>query len=357
MEELEGSLSRIAEQLRARTEARTLRDLETDDAPSPFALGRISYNQFRQAMEMKQLLIEEFVDRPLNQVFEGESITNEYGSCFHLHEFRSGGLAINRRQDPRDALLAEFKLLYGIGPVVEQSLKTEGYRTLEDLTEHPRWGNEARELLHQIRRGDLRWLQRRIGRWLSLSHPLSLKLAEMLHSDDLCFFDLESMGLFQRPIILLGLAQPHESGFEIHQYLARNITEELSALVALTEHLNRAEALVSYNGRAFDVHYVEERLAYYGIYDAQRISRLPHFDLLHHARRTWDRLPNFRLETVESILLGVERTIDLPSALIPDFYNTYLEERNIGPLIPIIEHNRHDLISLAALFSRLCAEY
>jgi hypothetical protein len=59
-----------------------------------------------------------------------------------------------------------------------------------------------------------------------------------------------------------------------------------------------------------------------------------------------------RLETVERCF-GLERTIDLPSSLVPDFYNTYLETGNIGPLIPIIEHNKHDLIALGVLLVEL----
>ncbi|MHA1146538.1 MAG: ribonuclease H-like domain-containing protein, partial [Candidatus Helarchaeota archaeon] len=78
------------------------------------------------------------------------------------------------------------------------------------------------------------------------------------------------------------------------------------------------------------------------------------FDLLHFSRRAWkDMLPNCKLSTLETCLLGLEREIDLPSALVPEFYETYSKEQNPGPLVPIVEHNKQDLISLVCIFSKL----
>jgi uncharacterized protein YprB with RNaseH-like and TPR domain len=66
-------------------------------------------------------------------------------------------------------------------------------------------------------------------------------------------------------------------------------------------------------------------------------------------------LPDCRLETVEK-LLCVERAIDIPSALVPEFYLDYLRERNVGPLVAILEHNRQDLLSLALLLRKFWEE-
>ena len=52
----------------------------------------------------------------------------------------------------------------------------------------------------------------------------------------------------------------------------------------------------------------------------------------------------------------MERHEDVPSGLVPDFYKTYLKTGNIGPLIPIIEHNRQDVVTLARLLSQLYQE-
>jgi hypothetical protein len=40
----------------------------------------------------------------------------------------------------------------------------------------------------------------------------------------------------------------------------------------------------------------------------------------------------------------------------PEFYETYLRTGNCGPLVPIIEHNKQDVVSLALLFFYLLGE-
>ncbi len=137
----------------------------------------------------------------------------------------------------------------------------------------------------------------------------------------------------------------------MHQYVLRDVHEEPAALAAFLSHVEARSALVTFNGRTFDVPYLEQRLAYYHIRgDLQRA----HFDALHFARRKWHgMMPDFRLFTLQKHLLGARET-DIPSALVPEFYETYLRTQNVGPLLAVIEHNRQDLIALAHIFSRLC---
>ena len=75
-----------------------------------------------------------------------------------------------------------------------------------------------------------------------------------------------------------------------------------------------------------------------------------HLDLLPAARRLWSaRLPDCRLGTVEQNVLGFHRRDDLPGALIPAVYFEYLRRKQPGELPRVFEHNRHDILSLAAL--------
>ena len=48
-------------------------------------------------------------------------------------------------------------------------------------------------------------------------------------------------------------------------------------------------------------------------------------------------------------MLGFTRDDDLPGALIPSAYFDYLRRKRPGALPRIFEHNRHDILSLAAL--------
>ena len=163
------------------------------------------------------------------------------------------------------------------------------------------------------------------------------------------------MGLFTRPIILFGIAQVSGDRILINQYLLRNIKEEPAALMGFLSHINEDSVFITFNGRTFDIPYVRERLAYYRMRgDLEK----PHFDILHFSKRAWrERVPNCRLNTLEKYLLGITRKDDVPSALVPDFYETYMRSKNVGPLIPIIEHNKQDLVALANIFSKLHEEW
>lgn len=79
-----------------------------------------------------------------------------------------------------------------------------------------------------------------------------------------------------------------------------------------------------------------------------------HLDLLHFSRRAWKaKMPNCQLQTIEKHLFNFEREDDVPSSMVPSFYKTYNETGNIGPLIPIVEHNREDVVTLARILSSL----
>src|SRR5260370_14714758 len=82
--------------------------------------------------------------------------------------------------------------------------------------------------------------------------------------------------------------------------------------------------------------------------------RLPgtvfHVDVLGRARRLGSgRLADCRLGTVERHALRFTRDDDLPGALIPTVYFEYLRRKRPDELPRVFEHNRHDILSLAAL--------
>ena len=72
---------------------------------------------------------------------------------------------------------------------------------------------------------------------------------------------------------------------------------------------------------------------------------------MYFAKNLWsDDLPNCKLQTIEREMFGLEREGDVPGQYIPGYYKSYLENDNIGPVVPIIEHNAQDVISLANFF-------
>ncbi|HXW98379.1 MAG TPA: ribonuclease H-like domain-containing protein, partial [Methanomicrobiales archaeon] len=259
------------------------------------------------------------------------------------------------RERVRERLLGEFRLLAGIGQVTERRLRGRGYRSILDLRDHRRFGAGALEflgILDGAETGPLAaWISRRYPR----SHPTSLAPCGLHRRDELVFLDIETLGIFSRPIILIGIGRLAGSTLATSQYLVREIAEEPAALNAALEDLTGAgAAYVSFNGKSFDIPYLGERAAYYGM--PVRLDR-PHFDLLHFSRRRWGRdLPDCRLSTLERQVFGISRGVDIPGSLVPEFYEAFLRTGNCGPLVPIVDHNRQDLVSLGFLLATLLGD-
>src|SRR5690606_10255409 len=84
-----------------------------------------------------------------------------------------------------------------------------------------------------------------------------------------------------------------------------------------------------------------------------------HLDLLHCARRVYKRrLGSVRLIHLEQTILGFERVDDMPGELIPQTYLGYLRGQLAGAALrPILEHNRSDLVALAAILGELVRRF
>jgi uncharacterized protein YprB with RNaseH-like and TPR domain len=169
--------------------------------------------------------------------------------------------------------------------------------------------------------------------------------------DKALFIDTETTGLAGGSgtcAFLIGIAGVEGDSFVVRQLFMREYREEAAILGALAERLRSAEAIVSYNGKSYDVPLLESRY----ILSRQRVSfeNFLHFDLLHPARNLWKaRFESCRLMELERSLLGLEREGDIPGAFIPDTYFRYLRLADASRLRYVFEHNRNDLLSLAAL--------
>ena len=136
--------------------------------------------------------------------------------------------------------------------------------------------------------------------------------------------------------------------FHVRQYVMRDYEEEAAQLAALAEDLRGFRHLVTFNGRTFDVPLLESR------YRLSR-TRFPlakafHLDLLAPARRLWkERLVSCRLQSLETALLAYVRHEDVPGDEIPRIYFDYVRRRDGRALRRVLEHNRLDVVSLAAL--------
>jgi len=195
------------------------------------------------------------------------------------------------------------------------------------------------------------------------------------------FFDLETTGLSggagtQVFLVGCGWFEP-DASFVTRQYLLTRFADERPMLALVAEELGRAGALVSFNGKSFDAPVLETRYLFHRL--PTSVRSLPHVDVLHPARRFWKVHTGspkglryrrnettaiaqpFRAATADACslialerqLLGVRRVGDVPGFEVPRRYFQFVRTGDSRPLAAVLEHNRHDLLTLAALTARL----
>ncbi|MCL2059215.1 MAG: ribonuclease H-like domain-containing protein [Oscillospiraceae bacterium] len=185
---------------------------------------------------------------------------------------------------------------------------------------------------------------------IDLSPFAPLAGGELVLPGDLLFLDTETTGLSGGAgtvAFLLGVGHFCDDGFIIKQYLMRDYDEEQSLLNHLQAELGSRGALVTYNGKTFDINLLESRF----IMNGMRLPRVEcHIDLLHPSRRIWRRcLENCRLSTIEKEILGERRVEDIPGHLIPQVYFEYLETREMEAMEMVLLHNRLDILAMVAV--------
>ncbi len=168
------------------------------------------------------------------------------------------------------------------------------------------------------------------------------------------FFDLETTGLSggagtQAFLVGCGWFED-DGGFTTRQYLLARYSDERAMLAAVADELNRAGAIVSFNGKSFDAPVLETRYLFNRL--EWTVAGQPHIDVLHPARRFWKE-DECSLIALEQQLLGKSRNDDVPGFEIPARYFEFVRTGDPRPLAGVLEHNRLDLVSLAALTSRL----
>jgi uncharacterized protein YprB with RNaseH-like and TPR domain len=181
------------------------------------------------------------------------------------------------------------------------------------------------------------------------------------HPSRLAFFDIETTGLSGGTgtyMVLAGLGSYEAAvrgeplAFRMRQYFLADIAHEYAMLDMLVADLARFEGIVTYNGRAFDVPFVETRLTLARL--RSPVAGMPHLDLLHPLRRLYKhRMPACRLADAERRLLRIDRPDDVPGSLIPQIYFDYLRAGRINPLRGVFRHNAEDVLSLVGVLAGL----
>jgi len=165
------------------------------------------------------------------------------------------------------------------------------------------------------------------------------------------YLDLETGGLGSSCIFLAGTMRWIGEDYVLRQYFARHYGEEAALIERLAADLASADAVVTFNGKSFDVPLLRERAARHLI----SIS-VPgvHADLLHHSRAAWrGKVPNCRLTTLEAYICQRRRSGDVPGDEVPGLYHGFVRDGGGDRLIPVFHHNLLDVITMDELLRRL----
>jgi uncharacterized protein YprB with RNaseH-like and TPR domain len=143
----------------------------------------------------------------LEEAIPGKVLSNEQGECYAISASCTSTFNKTSYEECGRRIISDLKVLSGILPVREAALKMEGYNTIEDLKDHPNWKNDAIKFMKLVDKKEVDLAQKWLFQRLPKSHPLFHYLAGFCQDQDFAIVDIETLGLSERPIILLGIAK------------------------------------------------------------------------------------------------------------------------------------------------------
>lgn len=170
------------------------------------------------------------------------------------------------------------------------------------------------------------------------------------------YLDIETTGLSGGAgtiPFLVALGRFEQGEFRLWQAFLRHPGEEAAALEEVAARVRAASGVVSFFGKSFDRHRLEDKMRLHRI--APPFDACPHLDLYHPLRRFYGAAwLDTRLATVERELAGVAREDDLPGSLAPAAWYDFLAGRP-HRLEAVFRHNELDVLSLVVLAGHLAA--
>lgn len=200
--------------------------------------------------------------------------------------------------------------------------------------------NHGQYTFHHLAEADVSGLQHLLG------HPVS--------PCDLRFFDTETMGLGSGAgniVFLYTVGQLLDDEVRFEQYFLADPAGELLFLQHLEGCFGEAAIWVTFNGKSFDLPMIKSRRTMH------RLSPLPsrpHLDLLHPLRRIFkSTLPSVSLGFLEEKVLRLERVDDVSGREAPLRYLTFMTDKDVQAVTPVLQHNLMDVASLVVLCAYL----
>jgi len=175
--------------------------------------------------------------------------------------------------------------------------------------------------------------------------------------DKCLFFDLETTGLSGGAgtfAFLIGFAYWEGTNLKTEQYFLPDFGREYELFNLLQNWLTSFDYIVSYNGKSYDMPLLSNRFVLNRVDPG--FKKMQHVDIIHMCRRVWKKsLPSCSLKSIETLLLKITRTGDIPGEFIPQAYFNFINTGIIHDVIRMVDHNLQDIISLALIFDKLHA--
>lgn len=302
--------------------------------------------------DLKEKLLKDYADKSLKDVMNCKTAKTSCGDVLKITTKEKIRFDI-QDNDFKNQINHNLKLLPKIGLKTEEKLKKNGYTTIESLKNHDKYADTASKFLNSIDDKSYSEIIDMLddNKYTKKCRNNILKSISLTEKENFKFMDIETKGLSNVPIILIGVAEIKNNNIIASQYFLREYAEEANIIEAYLNHLDENSVHVTFNGKSFDVPFIKNRCLYNRI-DAN--LDLPHLDLMYFAKNLWsEKLPNCQLQTIEREMFDIQREEDVPGQYIPGYYDTYLKQNNVGPVVPIIQHNCQDIISLASFLEKM----
>ena len=306
-------------------------------------------------------LVEQYKGKKIEDLFPNyKLIKNDLGEFMDIiwkEDDISGDLNLSIT---KEKLMRNLKAIYYIGEYIERKLIRRGIKTINDLLTNLRYRHSAREIISLIENKDYKRLC--YNRYI-----YDVDVLFCFDIMDLLFLDIETLGLYDSPIIIVGLGYFNDNKFEIHQLFARDLEEEIAICQYLkNEIFPHFKTFITYNGKSFDIPYIANRFLYFfdenpmisnnDIPYEKNNTKFHHIDLYWNCRRKFKGdFTSYTLTNIEEKLLNWKRENELPSSLVGICYNKYQKnpKRYVGLIKEVIEHNYYDLYSMPLILQKL----
>ncbi len=306
-------------------------------------------------------LVEQYSGTKLEELFKNQRvISNSMGQFLELFWEEDDFLSDLDLLVTKKKTLSNLKAVYSIGENVESNLLRRGVKTLNDLKVYKRYRRSANEIIRFIKAKDYVSLCR--NKYIyDMDVSFCFKLRDML------FLDIETLGLYDSPVIIVGIGFYKNKRFHIREFFARDLEEEIAIFEHLrTKILSNFKTFITFNGKTFDIPYIANRFLYY--FDENPMiseddvpyesnnTKYHHIDLYHDCRRKYKGMfDKYTLTNMEEKLLKWKRDNELSSSLVSMCYKKYMNDpsRYIGLIKECIDHNFYDVYSMPLILKQL----